>query len=47
MYANVPKYLHGAAARSVFATIALLVDRGDVVCEGELDVEGSYRLTKG
>ncbi|MYA15387.1 MAG: MBL fold metallo-hydrolase [Gammaproteobacteria bacterium] len=44
MYADVPKYLHGAAARSVFATMALLMDRGDVVCDGELDVGGSYRL---
>ena len=44
MYANVPAYLHGAAARSVFATIALLVDRGSVVCDGELEIEASYRL---
>ena len=44
MYTNVPDYLHAAAARSVFATMALLVDRGDVVCDGELAVDGTYRL---
>ncbi|MDE0191527.1 MAG: MBL fold metallo-hydrolase, partial [Gammaproteobacteria bacterium] len=44
MYAKVPDYLHAAAARSVFATMALLVDRGDVVCDGELAVDGTYRL---
>ena len=46
MYANVPGYLHAAAARSVFATMALLVDRGDVVCEGGLAVDGTYRLSR-
>ena len=46
MYANVPGYLHAAAARSVFATIALLVDRGDVVCDHELAVDGTYRLAR-
>lgn len=45
MYAHVPDYLHAAAARSVFATMALLVDRGDVVCDGELAVDGTYRLS--
>ena len=44
MYAGVPSYLHGAAARSVFATMALLVDRGDVVCGGVLDVDAEFRL---
>ena len=46
MYANVPGYLHGAAARSVFATMALLVDRGDVVCDGQPAVDGIYRLRR-
>ena len=46
MYANVPAYLHAAAARSAFATIALLVDRGDVVSESELAVDGTYRLAR-
>ena len=44
MYTHVPDYLHAAAAHSVFATMALLVDRGDVVCDGELAVDGTYRL---
>lgn len=46
MYAKVPSYLHAAAGRSVFATMALLVDRGDVACDGELDVDGTYRLAR-
>lgn len=46
MYASVPVYLHAAAARSVFATMALLVDRGDVVCDGEPAVDGTYRLAR-
>ena len=44
MYANVPTYLHAAAARSVFATMALLVDRGDVACDEDPDVGSRYRL---
>ena len=44
MYANVPRHLHAAAARSVFATMALLVDRGEVVSDGALAVDGIYRL---
>lgn len=46
MYANVPGYLHAAAARSVFATMALLIDRGDVACDGDLAVGGTYRLRR-
>ena len=46
MYANVPRQLHAAAARSVFATMALLVDRGEVVSDGELAVDGIYRLAR-
>ena len=44
MYENVPSYLHPAAARSVLAAMALLVERGEVACEGELDVDARYRL---
>lgn len=44
LYADVPRQLHPAAARSVLATMTLLVSRGDVVCDAELDVDGLYRL---
>ena len=44
MYVGVPKQLHGAAARSVFAAMAYLVERGDVVCDGELGVGAEFRL---
>ena len=44
MYENVPGHLHPAAARSVLAAMALLVERGEVACEGEMDVDARYRL---
>lgn len=46
VYANVPAYLHAAAARSVFAAMAVLVDRGDVACDGEPTVDATYRLAR-
>ncbi len=44
MYADVPRALHSAAARSVLAAIAYLVERGEVGCEGQPDVNADYRL---
>ena len=44
MYAGVAKQLHPAAARSVFAAMAYLVERGEVACEGELGVGAAFRL---
>ena len=44
MYAAVPVGLHPAAARSVFAAMQFLVERGDVACDGELAVESRFRL---
>ena len=44
MYAGVAKQLHPAAARSVFAAIAYMVERGEVECEGELAVGAEFRL---
>ncbi|GIS70316.1 MAG: MBL fold metallo-hydrolase [Gammaproteobacteria bacterium] len=44
MYRGVPEYLHGAAARSVFAAMEYLVKRGDVVCEdGDPSIGAHYR----
>ena len=44
MYHNVPKKLHPAATRSVFAEIIYLIKQGKVVCEGEVSVDATYGL---
>ncbi len=44
MYVDVPRHLHAAAARSVLAAIEHLVERGDVACDGELGLDGRFRL---
>ena len=44
MYKEVPEYLHGAAARSVLASIEYLVKRGEVICEdGDVSIGARYR----
>lgn len=43
MYKDTPEFMYPAAARSVFAAIEYLVQRGDLLCDGELDLQGSYR----
>ena len=45
MYADVPKQLHGAAARSVFAALHYLVERGEVSCAGAPTMEARFQLT--
>ena len=45
IYANVSRQLHSAAAHSVFATLCYLIERGEVSCAGELDVDARFRLT--
>ena len=47
MYADTPQVLHPAAARSVFATLAHLVERGDVACAGEPALDSAFRLARG
>jgi hypothetical protein len=44
MYCDLPARMFPAAARSVFATVIHLVDRGEVACEGELTVDAGFRL---
>ena len=44
MYADLPKFMHPAAARSVFAAMIHLVERGVVTCEGPLSVDAAYAL---
>ena len=46
MYAAVPRQLHGAAARSVLAALILLVERGEVECDGPPGVDSEYRLAR-
>ena len=44
MYVGVAKQLYPAAARSVFAAMAYLVERGEVICDGEPAVGAEFRL---
>jgi glyoxylase-like metal-dependent hydrolase (beta-lactamase superfamily II) len=44
MYADVPKQLHGAAARSVLAHLIHMVETGRAACDGEPTVDAAYRL---
>ena len=43
MYKDTPEFMYPAAARSVFAAVEYMVQRGDLGCEGELSLEASYR----
>lgn len=44
MYTGVPEILYPAAARSVFAAMAYMVHRGEVVCDGEVTLDATFRL---
>ena len=44
LYADVHRGLHAAAGRSVFAAMALLAQRGQVLHEGELTANTTFRL---
>ena len=46
LYAGVHRGLHAAAARSVFAAMLLLVERGDVAPEGALTAGAVFRLAR-
>lgn len=45
MYADLPEFMYPAAARSVFAAMVYLVERGEVTCRGEIAVDAEYALT--
>ena len=47
MYASVPRQLHPAAARSVFAALRYLVERGEVSCGADLGIDARFRLAGG
>jgi hypothetical protein len=42
LYTAVPKELHPAAERSVFAHLVKLVDDGIVTCDGPLSAEATF-----
>ena len=44
MYAETPRQLYAAAGRSVFASLAVLVDQQQVTCDGELGIDSLFRL---
>ena len=44
MYADLPEFMYPAAARSVFAAMVYLVQRGEVTCRGEIGVDAEYAL---
>ena len=44
MYAHLPKSMHPAAARSALAAIEHLIDKGALAAEGEVRLDGIYRL---
>ena len=44
MYRNVPRELHRAAERSVFAHLIHMCETGRAACEGELAVDARYRV---
>ncbi|MDE0350665.1 MAG: MBL fold metallo-hydrolase, partial [Gammaproteobacteria bacterium] len=44
MYADLPEFMYPAAARSVFAAMVYLVERGEVTCRGEIAVDAEYAL---
>lgn len=44
MYADLPEFMHPAAARSVLAATVYLVDNGTLATEGEPGLDSRYRL---
>jgi glyoxylase-like metal-dependent hydrolase (beta-lactamase superfamily II) len=44
MYADLPEAMYPAAARSVFATLIYLMERGEVSCMGELHASARFLL---
>jgi hypothetical protein len=44
MYSELPEAMYPAAARSVFATLIYLMERGEVTCEGNLDALARFDL---
>jgi glyoxylase-like metal-dependent hydrolase (beta-lactamase superfamily II) len=47
MYSDLRESMYPAAARSVFATLIYLIERGEVSCQGELDASAHFTLGPG
>ena len=47
IYADIPRHLHPAAARSVLAHLVHMVETGRVSCDGRLGEDGAYALAPG
>ena len=43
MYKGTPEFMYPAAARSVLAAIEYMVERGVLVSEDGINLDGSYR----
>ncbi|TFH48269.1 MAG: MBL fold metallo-hydrolase [Lysobacterales bacterium] len=44
MYSELPEAMYPAAARSVFSTLIYLMERDEVICEGELNATARFTL---
>ncbi len=44
MYTDVPENLHPAAARSVYSHIIMMVETGEVACDGNMEATDTYNL---
>ena len=44
MYAALPEFMYPAAARSVFAAMLYMVERGEVRCDGDVALDAAYSL---
>lgn len=44
MYTDIPEFMHPAAARSVFAHVLHMLDKGTIACDGTPGLEERYRL---
>jgi glyoxylase-like metal-dependent hydrolase (beta-lactamase superfamily II) len=42
MYADLPEFMYGAAARSVFSAIMYMVDRGELRADGPVSLQADY-----
>ena len=46
MYVDLPEFMYPAAARSVFAAVAYLVETGRITCDGELSIDARNSLVE-
>ena len=44
MYTGLPEFMYPAAARSVFAAMLHMVERGEVRCDGDVSLDAVYSL---